>query len=71
MAIVANKSDASFGTDKSWCSPNRSNAGDPNGALTPQFVGELVEDTTNKKVWEAMTALNTGWVTYNVGPRTA
>jgi hypothetical protein len=70
MAIVANKGIVAP-LDVPWCTPNRTTAADPNGALTPQYVGELVEDTANKKVWQATTAANSGWVTYNVGPRTA
>lgn len=70
MATVANKARVES-LDNPWCSQNRTNAGDPNGSLTPSYVGELVLDTTNKKMWQAQTSANTGWVTYNVGPRLA
>jgi hypothetical protein len=65
MAIVADlsgNSGQSGAQDKSYCTQNRSNAGDPNGSLTPQYTGEIVLDTTNKKRWVARSLLNTGWV---------
>lgn len=71
MAIVVNKANPAFGTDVPWCTPNRSGGADPNGSVTPQYIGELYLDTGTKKIWQATTAANTGWVTYNVGPRTA
>lgn len=62
MAIVSNLATGDP-VDKSFCTWNRSNAGDPNGALTPQYVGEIVLDTTNKKLWKAESTLNSGWTT--------
>ena len=61
MAIVA---DASWNnpTDKSFCTHNRTNAGDPNTALTPQYVGEKVLDTTNNVRWKAVGTTSSDWV---------
>ena len=61
MAIVADRAGVAT-LDKPLTSENRSNSGDPNGSLTPEFAGELVLDITNKKIWQAQTLLNTGWV---------
>lgn len=61
MAITADLS-GNNPTDKSFNSINRSNAGEPNGSLTPQFAGELVLDTTNNRVWKAVGVTNTSWV---------
>ena len=71
MAIVVNKAIPAFGIDVPWCSPNRSGGADPNGTVVPLYVGELYLDTGTKKVWQAMTNANTGWATYNIGPRVA
>lgn len=60
MAIVANKA-GTTPIDPPLCTHNRSNAGEPNGALTPAFVGEIVLDTTNNRRWKARTLLNSGW----------
>lgn len=63
MAIVANKADGGTGgIDKPLTTHNRVTAADPNGALTPQFAGEIVLDTTNKKRWRAVNLANTSWV---------
>ena len=61
MAIVADLS-GNGPTDRPYCTHNRSNAGNPNAALTPQYVGEIVLDTTNNDRWQAKTLLNSGWV---------
>lgn len=61
MAIVADLSGNSP-LDKSFCHPNRSNAGEPNGSLTPQYAGEVVLDTTNNALWKAILTTNTSWV---------
>lgn len=61
MAIVADLSGNSP-TDKSFTSFNRRNAGEPNGALTPQFCGEIVLDTTNNALWKAESTDNASWV---------
>lgn len=60
MAIVADKSEVNP-TDKSFCTYNRTNAGTPNGSLTPQFVGEIVWDTTNKVRWKAVSTSSADW----------
>lgn len=63
MAIVANKGNAFEPLDGSYNSPNRSMAGTPVATLVPLYVGEIVLDTTNNKLWKAETMLNSGWVT--------
>jgi hypothetical protein len=61
MAIVADRSGINP-TDKSYCLHNRTNAGEPNGSLTPQYGGEIVLDTTNNCYWKAMGITTTSWV---------
>lgn len=48
--------------DKSFDAYNRSNAGEPNGSVTPQYAGEIVLDTTNNALWEAVGTANNSWV---------
>ena len=48
--------------DYAVASYNRANAGDPNGVLTPLFVGELVFDSTNKALFYALRSDNASWV---------
>lgn len=62
MAIVVNKADGAF-VDRPYGTYNRSNAGEPNGSLTPQYAGEIVLDTTNNALWKAMGTANNSWVT--------
>lgn len=62
MAIVRNKADPTSFVDGSFCSSNRTNAGEPNGTLTPAYAGEIVTDTTNNCLWKAMSNTNTSWV---------
>lgn len=65
MAIVANLRDGgSVAVDRRYTTPNRSNAGDPNGSVTPGYQGEIILDTTTKKLWKAQTLLNTGWTEF-------
>jgi hypothetical protein len=61
MAIVANLA-GSQPLDKSYCHPNRSNAGEPNTGVTPEYAGEIVLDTTNNTLWKAITLANNSWV---------
>jgi hypothetical protein len=68
MAIVANKAVVAA-LDRPYTSPNRTTAADPNGALTPQYAGEIVADTTNKKWWMAGGLANNTWITYDPSPR--
>lgn len=49
-------------TDIPYKSYNRTNAGEPNGTVTPQFAGEIVLDTTSNALWEAVNLNNNGWV---------
>lgn len=62
MAIVENKAESTL-IDKSYSSPNRTNAGEPNGSLTPEYPGEIVLDTTNNCLWKAVSSANNSWVT--------
>lgn len=62
MAIVPNLARNTDFVDQPFCSPNRVNAGNPNGSLTPIFNGELVDDTTNGRLWKAIGLTNTSWV---------
>ena len=41
--------------DRKLTAVNRANAGDPVGSLTPQYVGELVFDSTNERVFRGRT----------------
>lgn len=61
MAIVANKN-GTEPLDKSFCFYNRTNAGEPNGVLTPAFAGEIVLDTNNNCLWRAVGVTNNTWV---------
>lgn len=61
MAIVPDLS-GNNPTDKSYTTPNRSYAGEPNAALTPEYAGELVLDTTNNTIWKAIGVTNDSWV---------
>ena len=62
MATVVDRAGQAPTLDKTLVDPNRFNAGDPNGVLTPQFSGEIILDTTNKKLWQAQTLNNAHWV---------
>jgi hypothetical protein len=65
MATVANLGfigDPTFPVDKPLCLQNRTNAGEPNGSITPQFSGEIVLDTTNNNLWKAVGIANNTWV---------
>lgn len=62
MAIVANKADQSGFKDNALCTYNRTNAGEPNGSVTPLFVGEMILDTTNNILWKSLSAANSSWV---------
>lgn len=62
MAIVANLANIGTPVDQRLCTPNRQNAGTPIGALTPLFSGELVFDTTNARLFQAIGTANTDWL---------
>lgn len=62
MAIVANSGNTAEPVDKSFVHYNRTNAGDPNTVLTPQFAGEIVLDTTNSVLWKSLGTANNTWV---------
>lgn len=61
MAIVANAANEIAPADKSFCTPNRTNAGSPVSSVTPQYAGEIIMDTTNGVRWRAWGAANTNW----------
>ena len=64
MAIVSDLSgNANAGiADRAYITHTRTNAGTPLAAVTPNFVGEVILDTTNGKRYRAVTLLNSGWV---------
>lgn len=62
MAIVANKGNPNEPIDSAFCTANRTNAGEPNGSVTPLFVGEMVLDTTNNILWKSLSTANSSWV---------
>jgi hypothetical protein len=61
MAIVRDLS-GNNPLDSSFNQPNRRNAGEPNGTVTPLYAGEIVLDTTNNALWKAMTLANDSWI---------
>lgn len=64
MATVADASGNSpiaNGTDDNLSRQNATNAGDPVGSVTPNYVGELLHDTTNNVVYRAIGSTNTDW----------
>jgi hypothetical protein len=61
MATVVNKARPAETLDPSYCGPNRTSAGEPNGTLTPQFAGEIVLDTTNNCLWKAISLSISSW----------
>lgn len=69
MATVKNLNNVNPIVDPEYCTYNRTNAGEPNGSLTPEFVGELVLDTTNNILWKALSSANSSWVALT-GPST-
>lgn len=49
-------------TYRSYVNYSRTNAGEPNGSVTPAFAGEIVLDTTNNCLWKAMGVASNTWV---------
>jgi len=65
MAIVADRSgNSQFGLipDRAYCTHIRTVAGTPNAVLVPNFVGEIVWDTTGKLRWRSVGMTNADWV---------
>jgi len=62
MAIVADLSGNAGTLDYSLVKPNRQNAGNPNGSVTPLFSGEIIYDGTNDDTWQALDKTNAMWV---------
>lgn len=61
MTFVTDRS-GNTPTDKPFDHYNRTNAGEPNGSVTPQYAGERILDTTNNCIWEAQGVANNTWV---------
>lgn len=62
MAIVANKGNTGEPIDPTYCGANRTNAGEPNGTITPVYAGEMILDTTNNILWKSLSLANSSWV---------
>lgn len=62
MAIVVDKARPGQPVDQPWNSPRRTNAGEPNGILTPAYAGEIVLDTTLNALWKSVGLANNTWV---------
>jgi hypothetical protein len=62
MAIVRNIANEVVARDKSYCVTNRRGAGSPQGTLTPQYVGEIYQDTSAGGIWYASGLTNNDWV---------
>ena len=62
MAIVRDKSGNDITDIGSYETHTRSNAGSPNGAVTPKFVGEVVYDSTNHLRYKAIGATSADWI---------
>jgi len=62
MAIVANLGRGDEPIDPSYTTYTRTNAGEPNGSVTPAFVGEMILDTTNNILWKSLSEANSSWV---------
>lgn len=64
MATVVDQSEVGtigLATDRNYSAVSRSNAGTPRAALTPAFVGEIVNDTTNNQLYRAVGSTNIDW----------
>lgn len=48
-------------TDPEYDRQNTTNAGDPVGSVTPNYVGEILHDTTNNVMYRAIGTANTDW----------
>ena len=65
MAIVADLSGNSpigEAIDARLSSPNRTVTQDPNGAVTPNYVVEIVVDTVNELTYRSRGSANTDWI---------
>lgn len=65
MAIVPDLSGNSpigGAIDARFSSPNRTVTQDPNGAVLPNYVGEIVVDTVNERTYRSRGAANTDWI---------
>lgn len=68
MATVANKDGGDVAgnpgvvTDKALTKPSVENAGDPLGAVTPEFAGQILLDTTNGALYYAEDITSDSWV---------
>lgn len=66
MAIVADLSGLSFrdarSVDRPLSTVNRWLSANPTGTTTPQYTGELVQDSSTGQLWQAGNLTNTGWI---------
>lgn len=58
---VVGKLDTTITVDHKYHSVNRKLSATPIGATVPLFTGEIVEDTTNEKIYRAIGTTNTDW----------
>ena len=61
MPIVENKNESGV-VDQPLCSPNRTTSANPNGALTPEYAGEIVLDEASNCLWKAVSLDDNSWV---------
>ncbi len=61
MATVVDASTNVAAVDGPLCSPNRILSATPLGATTPEYCGEIVNDTTNENLYRATGLANTDW----------
>lgn len=66
MAIVRDASGLTFGdgrsVDRPLSTPNRNFSASPVGTQTPQYTGELVQDTSTGQLWQAGNLTSAGWI---------
>lgn len=62
MAWVMNKAHPGDVLDKPYKHYNRTNAGDPQAAVTPQYAGERILDITNGVQYQSLGKTNDTWV---------
>lgn len=65
MAIVNNLALIGGPVDPRLCTPNRQNAGSPIGSVVPLYIGEIVQDTTNVRLFQSTGPTNNDWMHVN------
>lgn len=63
MAIVVDKAGRGE-LDNSYDSPNRSGAGSPQSTVTPEYSGELYQDSTTGDIHQAQSLKIDSWAPY-------